>query len=177
MGVLSGGLRRVLGVESTSDSSADEDTSGEPEGTAGAREVPAGQHAPLERNAGAAGKISGDRFPYPSHGRRQSRQRCLRGSGTGLIAAPPNELLPVMERRNILALVNLTGGFGAGLLQETVARFDKSFPKRFYSFTEPSYDLFQDAKYPQLQADAIVQAHQAGASGLKILKTLGLYLA
>ena len=92
-----------------------------------------------------------------------------------VIAAPPNELLPVMERRNILALVNLTGGFGAGL-QATVARFDKSFPKRFYSFTEPSYNLFQDAKYPELQADAIVQAHQAGASGLKILKTLGLYL-
>ena len=92
-----------------------------------------------------------------------------------VIAAPPNELLPVMERRNILALVNLTGGFGAGL-QDTVARFDKSFPKRFYSFTEPSYNLFQDAKYPELQAEAIVQAHQAGASGLKILKTLGLYL-
>jgi predicted TIM-barrel fold metal-dependent hydrolase len=92
-----------------------------------------------------------------------------------IIAAPPNELLPVMERRNILALVNLTGGFGPGL-QDTVARFDKSFPKRFYSFTEPSYDLFQDAKYPELQAAAIVQAHQAGATGLKILKTLGLYL-
>ena len=67
-----------------------------------------------------------------------------------VIAAPPNELLPVMERRNILALVNLTGGFGAGL-QDTVARFDKSFPKRFYSFTEPSYNLFQDAKYPELR--------------------------
>jgi predicted TIM-barrel fold metal-dependent hydrolase len=92
-----------------------------------------------------------------------------------VIAAPPNELLPVMERRNILALVNLTGGFGAGL-QDTVARYDKSFPKHFYTFTEPSYNLFQDAKYPELQANAIVQAHQAGASGLKILKTLGLYL-
>jgi predicted TIM-barrel fold metal-dependent hydrolase len=83
--------------------------------------------------------------------------------------------LPVMDRRNLLALVNLTGGFGAGL-GETVARFDKPYPKRFYSFAEPSYNLFQDAKYPELQANAIVQAHQAGARGLKILKTLGLYL-
>jgi predicted TIM-barrel fold metal-dependent hydrolase len=90
-------------------------------------------------------------------------------------AAPPSELLPVMERRNILALVNLTGGFGAGLGQ-TVARFDKPYPKRFYSFAEPSYSLFQDAKYPELQANAITQAHQDGARGLKILKTLGLYL-
>ena len=92
-----------------------------------------------------------------------------------VIAAPPNELFPVMERRNILALVNLTGGFGTGL-QDTVARYDKSFPKRFYTFTEPSYHLFQDSKYPELQANAIIEAHQEGASGLKILKTLGLYL-
>jgi predicted TIM-barrel fold metal-dependent hydrolase len=92
-----------------------------------------------------------------------------------VVAAPPQEILPVMERRNILALVNLTGGFGAGL-QDAVERFDKSFPKRFYTFAEPSYNLFQDSKYPELQANAIVQAHQAGATGLKILKTLGLYL-
>jgi predicted TIM-barrel fold metal-dependent hydrolase len=90
-------------------------------------------------------------------------------------AAPPNELLPVMDRRNLQALVNLTGGFGTGL-DNTVAQFDKPFPKRFYTFAEPSYNLFQDAKYPELQANAITQAHQAGARGLKILKTLGLYL-
>jgi predicted TIM-barrel fold metal-dependent hydrolase len=92
-----------------------------------------------------------------------------------VIAGTPQELLPVMERRNILALINLTGGFGTGL-QDAVARYDKSFPTRFYSFTEPSYNLFQDSKYPQMQADAIKQAHDEGARGLKILKTLGLYL-
>ncbi len=90
-------------------------------------------------------------------------------------AALPAELLPIMERRNILALTNLTGGFGAGL-QENVARYDKHFPNRFYTFTEPSYNLFQQPKYPQLQADAIAEAHRAGAPGLKILKTLSLYL-
>jgi predicted TIM-barrel fold metal-dependent hydrolase len=89
--------------------------------------------------------------------------------------APPQELLPVMERRNLLTLVNLTGGFGAGL-QDAIDRFDKRYPKRFYTFAEPSYNLFQDSKYPELQANAIVQAHQTGATGLKILKTLGLYL-
>jgi predicted TIM-barrel fold metal-dependent hydrolase len=87
----------------------------------------------------------------------------------------PQELLPIMDRRNILALTNLTGGFGRGL-EDTVARYDKSFPTRFYTFTEPSYNLFQDPKYSALQADAIQQAHAAGARGLKILKTLGLYL-
>jgi len=89
--------------------------------------------------------------------------------------ATPEELLAVMDRRNIRALVNLTGGFGAGL-RESVKRYDKAHPGRFYSFTEPWYSRFTDANYPKFQADAIEQAHRDGARGLKILKTLGLYL-
>ncbi len=89
--------------------------------------------------------------------------------------AKPEELLEVMDRRNIELLVNLTGGYGAGL-RESVLRFDKAHPGRFVSFTEPSYENFQAANYPKLQAEAIRQAHDDGARGLKILKTLGLYL-
>jgi Amidohydrolase len=87
----------------------------------------------------------------------------------------PPGLLPVMDRRNLRALVNLTGGFGAGL-RDSITRLDRSYPGRFYSLTEPSYDLFERPDYPQLQADAIVEAHRDGARGLKILKTLGLFL-
>lgn len=87
----------------------------------------------------------------------------------------PQELLGIMDRKNIRSMVNLTGGYGSGL-RETVARYDRSYPDRFYTFTEPSYSLFLDPNYPKLQAQAIEQAHQAGARGLKILKTLGLYL-
>ena len=89
--------------------------------------------------------------------------------------AEPGELLEVMDRRNIQMLVNLTGGYGAGL-RESVRRFDKAHPGRFLSFTEPSYELFMHSDYPRLQADAIHRAHDDGARGLKILKTLGLYL-
>ena len=92
-----------------------------------------------------------------------------------VISCPPHDLLPIMESRNILALTNLTGGFGSGL-QDTIALYDKSFPTRFYTFTEPSYNLFREPNYAELQSDAIQRAHQAGARGLKILKTLGLYL-
>ena len=90
-------------------------------------------------------------------------------------AAPPAELLQVMDRKNIRSMVNLTGGYGAGL-RETVRRYDASFADRFYTFTEPSYELFLKPDYPKLQAEAIAQAHRDGARGLKILKTLGLYL-
>lgn len=87
----------------------------------------------------------------------------------------PDELLSVMDRTNIRSMVNLTGGYGAGLT-ETIKRYDLAFHDRFYTFTEPSYSLFLDPDYPKLQAQAIEQAHQDGARGLKILKTLGLYL-
>ncbi|MFL6350708.1 MAG: amidohydrolase family protein [Bryobacteraceae bacterium] len=89
--------------------------------------------------------------------------------------ASPDFLLPVMDRRNIRALTNLTGGFGDGLVQ-TIEKFDKAHPGRFYTFAEPSYDRFLEPNYPKLQAQAISDAHSAGAKGLKILKTLGLYL-
>ncbi len=87
----------------------------------------------------------------------------------------PAELLAVMDRKNVRAMVNLTGGFDNGLV-EAVTKYDKAFPGRFFTFTEPSYSKFLEPNYPRLQAGAIEQAHRAGARGLKILKTLGLYL-
>ena len=87
----------------------------------------------------------------------------------------PEELLAVMERKNLRAMVNLTGGYDDGLV-EAVTKYDKAFPGRFYTFTEPSYSKFLDPNYPRLQAEAIESAHRAGARGLKILKTLGLFL-
>jgi hypothetical protein len=80
-----------------------------------------------------------------------------------------------MNRKNILSMVNLTGGYGIGLT-ETVKRYDKSHGGRFYTFTEPNYSRFLEPDYPRIQAQAIEQAHRDGARGLKILKTLGLYL-
>lgn len=87
----------------------------------------------------------------------------------------PQELLPVMDRKNLRAMVNLTGGFYAGLA-EAVNKYDKAHPGRFHTFTEPCYNRFQESNYPKIQAEAIEQAHHDGAKGLKILKTLGLYL-
>src|SRR4029077_3509660 len=87
----------------------------------------------------------------------------------------PEELLAVMDRKNIRAMVNLTGGYENGLA-EAVGKYYRSYPGRFYTFTEPSYSRFKEADYPKLQAQAIERAHRDGASGLKILKTLGLYL-
>ena len=87
----------------------------------------------------------------------------------------PQELLAVMERKNIRAMVNLTGGYEKGLA-ETVVKYDRAHPGRFYTFAEPSYSRFKEPEYSKVQAQAIEHAHRDGARGLKILKTLGLYL-
>lgn len=100
--------------------------------------------------------------------------------GVGLAAerqflAPASELIAVMDRRNIRVLVNLTGGFGDGL-KDAIARYDQAVPGRFYTLTEPWYSRFLEPDYPRFQAAAIEDAQKCGARGLKILKTLGLYL-
>jgi predicted TIM-barrel fold metal-dependent hydrolase len=87
----------------------------------------------------------------------------------------PQELLQVMDRKNIRAMVNLTGGYDQGLA-EAVQKYDRAVPGRFYTFTEPCYARFKEPDYPKIQADTIARAHRDGARGLKILKTLGLYL-
>jgi predicted TIM-barrel fold metal-dependent hydrolase len=87
----------------------------------------------------------------------------------------PNELLAVMDSKNIRAMVNLTGGYDDGLV-EVIAKYDKAYAGRFYSLAEPCYEKFLEPNYPRIQADEIERAHRAGAKGLKVLKTLGLYL-
>jgi len=87
----------------------------------------------------------------------------------------PEELIPVMDRKNIRMLNNLTAGFGSAL-DDAIARYDKAFPGRFFAFAEPCFSRFLEPGYPQFQADAVAQAKQSGAKGLKLLKTLGLYL-
>ncbi len=91
------------------------------------------------------------------------------------VFAQPEDLLPVMDRKGIRTVVNLTGGNGAGL-EQAIRTFDHAAPGRFVTLTEPSFAWFDQPDYSQRQADAIAQAHHVGARGLKLLKTLGLYL-
>lgn len=87
----------------------------------------------------------------------------------------PANCLAVMDRRNIRTMVNLTGGYGEGL-REAIAKLQTAHPGRFLVFTEPAWSRASDAGYAKFQADRIEDAHRAGAKGLKVLKTLGLFL-
>ncbi len=87
----------------------------------------------------------------------------------------PEEVLAVMDRKNLRTIVDLTGGYGDALKQ-TIDFWQKPHPDRFLVFTEPWWNKAADPNYPKLQADEIQKARRMGARGIKVLKTLGLYL-
>jgi predicted TIM-barrel fold metal-dependent hydrolase len=91
------------------------------------------------------------------------------------LLASAGSALEVMDRKNVATLVNLTGGVGEGL-GSVLSAFDSAHPGRFCTFTEPSWNDVARSDYAALQADRIVQAREMGAKGLKLTKTLGLYL-
>jgi predicted TIM-barrel fold metal-dependent hydrolase len=174
MSILSGGLRPVLGIESAIYS-----PSGNPPSESQKEPQTLANYQPVSMLHLKETQVARARYPVIDfHTHLTFSAHVVNGVSLGaerIIAGRPQELLRIMERRNILALTNLTGGFAVGL-QSTVDQYDKRFPTRFFTFTEPSYNVFQQSNYPQLQADAVLAAHQSGARGLKILKTLGLYL-
>ncbi len=89
--------------------------------------------------------------------------------------APPEDILKVMDARNIRTMVNLTGGQGERLAA-AIAGLDSAHPGRFLTFTEPTWAEAQRADYATWQADQLSVAKAAGAKGVKVLKTLGLFL-
>jgi predicted TIM-barrel fold metal-dependent hydrolase len=124
-------------------------------------------------------KVSRSRYPVIDiHTHLSVTAKSVNGVGIGEAMeylAPVEALLPVMDRKNIRVMVNLTGGVGKGL-EEAIRKFQQPYPERFITFTEPWWERANQPDYSQFQANEIVRAHQAGARGLKILKTLGLYL-
>ena len=124
-------------------------------------------------------KVPRARYPVIDvHTHLSGKAKQIQGVGVGeamRYPAEPDAVLATMDRKNIRFMVNLTGGVGKGL-GEAIEKFQRPYPNRFVTFTEPWWERTNETGYPQFQADQIAQAHQAGARGLKILKTLGLYL-
>jgi predicted TIM-barrel fold metal-dependent hydrolase len=79
-----------------------------------------------------------------------------------------------MDSVGVRVMVNLTGGYGAGL-HESLRVHSGAHPDRFVVFTEPWWSRVAEPGYPRFQAEQIEAAHAAGARGLKVLKILGLY--
>jgi hypothetical protein len=145
-----------------------------PSGVA-AREQPAGPPLPLTEFQPKSmlhvreSRVQRARFPVIDFHTHVSRRR---GQKPGV---PPGELVKTMDAVNLHTMVNLTGGTGEDLAA-TIAGFDRGFPGRFVTMTEPSWTRASEAGYAAWQADEVGKAKTAGAAGVKVLKTLGLYL-
>lgn len=87
----------------------------------------------------------------------------------------PEKALQVMDRRNVRVMVNLTGGYGP-VLEENMRYWQQAHPDRFVVFTEPWLSRFNEPNYPKFQAEQIEHARRVGAKGIKVLKSIGLYL-
>lgn len=85
------------------------------------------------------------------------------------------DVLATMDRKNVRTMVNLTGGYGPAL-EENLRHWQTPHPGRFIIFTEPWFSKIVEPNYPQFQAEQIEHAKKLGARGIKVLKTLGLYL-
>jgi hypothetical protein len=114
-------------------------------------------------------RVARARFPVIDFHTHVSRRRAARP------AVPPAELVKTMDAVNLHTMVNLTGGSGEDL-GAAIAGFDRGFPRRFVTMTEPTWTRASEPGYAAWQADEIGKAKAAGAVGVKVLKTLGLYL-
>jgi predicted TIM-barrel fold metal-dependent hydrolase len=80
-----------------------------------------------------------------------------------------------MDELNIQMMVNATGGTGDAL-KRNIATLQGKYSGRFLNCVEPSWDRVREPDYPAWQAQELARARDAGAVGVKILKTLGVYL-
>jgi hypothetical protein len=87
----------------------------------------------------------------------------------------PASLVELMDSWNIAAIVNLDGLPGEDL-EENVRRYDRSFPGRFATFTHPDWRQLGRLNFGARLADALGEAVDTGAKGLKVWKDLGLWL-
>ncbi|HOM99058.1 MAG TPA: amidohydrolase family protein [Acidobacteriota bacterium] len=102
----------------------------------------------------------------------------VEGSGKDIRARhliTPEEAIELMDRKNIAAMVNLTGGYGPGF-DDTLDYWTKAHDDRFLVCCEPWFDRILEDGYSRILADEVERCAGLGAKGLKVLKTLGLYL-
>jgi predicted TIM-barrel fold metal-dependent hydrolase len=149
--------------------SAPDQTAGQQAPVSQPAQLPLSQFEPKSMLRVPETRVARARFPVIDFHTHVSRRRAQRPS------VPPAELLKTMDVVNVHTMVNLTGGTGDDLVS-TIASFDRAFPRRFVSMTEPAWARAGESGYAAWQAEEIGRAKAAGAVGVKVLKTLGLYL-
>ena len=109
-------------------------------------------------------------YMYPTKSRKDMGANAQQISTTQV-----DQIVKWMDELNMETLINSTGGYGEDL-NRTVKELKKRHPGRFLTMTEPAWDKISEPGYPAWQAGEIKRAKESGAVGIKVLKTLGVYL-
>jgi predicted TIM-barrel fold metal-dependent hydrolase len=96
--------------------------------------------------------------------------------GDGWLDRPPAELLDMMDRAGVEALVDMDGGWGEGILEEHLDHFKAKAPERFLHFGGVDWSQWPERgdRFGEWAALRLRAQVQRGAQGLKIWKNLGL---
>jgi predicted TIM-barrel fold metal-dependent hydrolase len=82
-------------------------------------------------------------------------------------------VIDTMDQVGLRSLVNLDGAWGQEL-EETLDRYDRAHPDRFFTFCRLDYGEFRERGFGGRLANLLTDSISRGARGLKIAKTLGL---
>ncbi len=85
----------------------------------------------------------------------------------------PHQMLQAMDNLGIAQAVNLSGGWGPRL-KAMLAKFHRVDPERFSIFCNIDFARIDEPGFGPAMVESLVQAHNRGAAGLKIFKSLGL---
>jgi len=86
-----------------------------------------------------------------------------------------DELVADMDRLNLAVGVNLSGGSGERLAAQ-IRAFEDAYPGRFVAFANVDFSGIGDPEFGAAAAAQLRRDVEAGARGLKIFKSLGMWL-
>ena len=89
---------------------------------------------------------------------------------------PVSELLDVMDRSNVQAVVDLDGAWGRDVYENHWKRFKEAAPDRFILYAGVEWEKYAEmgAEFPEWAAEELRKQVKSGAQGLKIDKRFGL---
>jgi predicted TIM-barrel fold metal-dependent hydrolase len=86
---------------------------------------------------------------------------------------PPPVLIQRMDALNLKTIVILTGAWGEQL-QQVINEMVKPYPGRFLVFTQIDWSRIDEPDFSRAMVEQLRDGARRGASGLKVLKDLGL---
>jgi predicted TIM-barrel fold metal-dependent hydrolase len=84
-------------------------------------------------------------------------------------------MVAAMDRLNLAVGVNLSGGNGERLASQ-IQNLESAYPGRFVVFANVDFSTIDDPEFGTLAATRLEEDVRAGARGLKIFKSLGMWI-